>query len=116
MLRAQYHESMNKGRGGDRNPDGNNQHTENRSKSTNRTLTSDTASEVAKKTGVSRTTITEDVRLMKALDKLGIPRADYAAAMMGLTWACASFSLILLCKTASANSGAAFATCFAMST
>jgi len=82
MLNAQYHESMSKGHGGDRNPDGVNQHTENRSKPQNEGLTSDsktTAEIVAKQTGTSRASVERDVRLMKALDKLGISRNDYAA-------------------------------------
>jgi hypothetical protein len=71
-LRAEYAESMNRGQGGDRKSE--------ESKSNNKTLISaDTATEVAKKTGVSRATVANDVRLMKALDKLGISRNDYAA-------------------------------------
>jgi len=81
MLRAQYHESMNKGKGGDHGQrkaakDGENP------KRNNCALDSDeekTSEVVAKKTGVSPRTVENDVRLMKALDKLGISRSDYAA-------------------------------------
>jgi hypothetical protein len=51
----------------------------NPTKSNNETKQTDTLSEVAKATGVSRATVANDVRLMKALDKLGISRNDYAA-------------------------------------
>jgi hypothetical protein len=53
-LRAEYHESMSKGHGGDRNPDGVNQHTENRSNLETQGLISPpetTAAAVAKATG-----------------------------------------------------------------
>jgi hypothetical protein len=77
MLRAQYHESMNKGRGA---PVGNDNAS--KQKPQNEGIVSDnktTADVVAEQTGTSRATVERDVRLMKALDKLGIPRADYAA-------------------------------------
>jgi hypothetical protein len=77
MLRAQYHESMNKGQGA---PVGNS----NASKQKNQNDAVDSAVEktsatVAKATGTSQATVERDVRLMKALDKLGISRSDYAA-------------------------------------
>lgn len=76
-LRAEYHESMSRGRGA---PEGN----QNASKQMphNETFVSDdktTAEVVAEQTGTSRATVQRDVRLMKALDKLGISRNDYAA-------------------------------------
>jgi len=75
-LRSDYHDSMSKGQGGDRG----NQHTE--AKRNNCALPTDdkkTSEVVAEKTGVSPRTVENDVRLMKALDKLGISRNDYAA-------------------------------------
>jgi hypothetical protein len=76
MLRAEYHASMSKGVGGNRG----NQHTlpnlENQGLAE---PSKTTAAIVAEQTGVSESTVEADVRLMKALDKLGIPRADYAA-------------------------------------
>jgi hypothetical protein len=82
-LRAEFAESISKGQGGNHNPDGMNQH-KNRSKSQNETLTinDDTASQVAKSTGVSRATVARDVQLMKALDVLAIPRNDYASGKL----------------------------------
>lgn len=73
-LRAEYEESMSKGRGA---PGGNDNAS--KQKSNNKTIVSDTLSKVAEATGVSRSTVANDVRLMKALDKLGISRNDYAA-------------------------------------
>jgi hypothetical protein len=83
MLRAQYHESMNRGRGGARNPDG----LGGRSGKTLSNHQSDgltnpeesTAELVAKQTGASKATVERDARLAKALDALGISRNDYAA-------------------------------------
>ncbi len=73
-LRAEYHESMSRGRGGDRKSEESKPHSE--------ALISDdkkTAEVVAEQTGTSRATVERDVRLMKALDDLGISRNDYAA-------------------------------------
>jgi hypothetical protein len=80
-LRAEYAESMSKGQGGNHNPDGVNQHVD-RSNLENQGLTTQpqtTAAIVAKATGVSESTVEADKRLMRALDKLGISRNDYAA-------------------------------------
>jgi hypothetical protein len=77
MLRAEYHASMSKGVGA---PKGNKN--AGKQKTENQAIVSvgeKTADIVAKETGVSRATVEADVRLVKALDKLGIPRADYAA-------------------------------------
>ena len=52
-----YNLSMKKGQGGDHNPEGKNQHTENRSKDQNDTLTDSTAEQVAKETGSSPETV-----------------------------------------------------------
>jgi len=71
MLRAQYHESMNKGRGGDRKSEESNRQSGG--------LIHTTAEVVAKQTGSTKRTVERDARLAKALDALGIPRNDYAA-------------------------------------
>jgi hypothetical protein len=77
-LRAEYEESMRMGTTQRASEGGKAKAAAAKSSSDTRQA-QDTLSKVAKKTGVSRATVANDVRLMKALDKLGISRNDYAA-------------------------------------
>jgi hypothetical protein len=84
-LRAEFAESISKGQGGNHNPDGRKgKSVAKESKLENQALIKPdkTASQVAKATGVSTSTVEADLKLMKALDVLGIPRNDYASGKL----------------------------------
>ena len=75
-LRAEFAESISKGQGA---PVGNSNALKQNLENQGFVSRDNTATQVAKSTGVSTSTVEADIRLMKALDVLGIPRNDYAS-------------------------------------